>query len=93
MMGAFAVALALHHRNRTGQGQAVDSGLALTAGLLQSPYFLDFPGFQRNDPEGRELRGVSALPDCMRPLTAGFTCTARTMPPGAVCSSWPSFRP
>ena len=61
MMGAFAVALALHHRNRTGQGQAVDSGLALTAGLLQSPYFLDFTGFQRNDPEGRELRGLSAL--------------------------------
>ncbi len=61
MMGAFAVALALHHRNRTGQGQSVDSGLSLTAGLLQSPFFLDFPGFQRNEPEGRQLRGRSAL--------------------------------
>ena len=61
MMGAFAVALALHERNRTGRGQSVDSGLALTAGLLQSPYFLDFPGHQRNEPEGRGLQGRSAL--------------------------------
>ena len=61
MMGAYAVALALHERNRTGRGQSVDSGLALTAGLLQSPYFLDFRGHQRNEPEGRDLRGISAF--------------------------------
>ena len=61
MMGAYAVALALHERNRTGQGQSVDSGLALTAGLLQSPYFLDFAGHRRSEPEGRGLRGVSAF--------------------------------
>lgn len=61
MMGAYAVALALHERNRTGRGQSVDSGLALTAGLLQSPYFLDFAGHRRNEPEGRGLRGQSAL--------------------------------
>ncbi len=35
LMGAYAVALALHERNLSGQGQAVDSGLARTAGLLQ----------------------------------------------------------
>ena len=61
MMGAYAVALALHERNRTGRGQSVDSGLALTAGLLQSPYFLDFEGHQRSEPEGRGLRGISAV--------------------------------
>ncbi len=61
MMGAFAVALALHERNRTGRGQSVDSGLALTAGLLQSPYFLDFEGHRRQEPEGRGLRGNSAF--------------------------------
>lgn len=61
MMGAFAVALALHERNQTGQGQSVDSGLALTAGLLQSPYFLDFDGLERNEPEGRGLKGISAF--------------------------------
>ena len=61
MMGAYAVALALHERNRTGSGQSVDSGLALTAGLLQSPYFLDFEGHQREEPEGRGLRGISTF--------------------------------
>ena len=61
MMGAYAVALALHERNRTGRGQSVDSGLALTAGLLQSPYFLDFEGHQRSEPEGRGLRGISPV--------------------------------
>ena len=57
LMGAYAVALALHERNRTGQGQSVDSGLALTAGLLQSPYFLDYEGYQRQDLEGAAVRG------------------------------------
>ena len=61
LLGAYAVALALHERNRTGQGQSVDSGLALTAGLLQSPYFLDYEGYQRNEPEGLSVRGHSAL--------------------------------
>ena len=61
LLGAYAVSLALHERNITGRGQSVDGGLALTAGLLQSPYFLDFKGYQRQDPEGLEIRGFSAL--------------------------------
>ena len=60
LMGAYAVALAVHERNRTGQGQTVNSGLALTAGLLQSPYFLDYEGYERTEPEGLEVRGFSA---------------------------------
>ena len=60
LMGAYAVALALHERNRTGKGQSVDSGLALTAGLLQSPYFLDYAGYQRDDIEGVDARGYSS---------------------------------
>ena len=60
LMGAYAVALAVHERNRTGQGQTVNSGLALTAGLLQSPYFLDYEGYERNEPEGLGVRGFSA---------------------------------
>jgi crotonobetainyl-CoA:carnitine CoA-transferase CaiB-like acyl-CoA transferase len=60
LMGAYAVALAVHERNRTGEGQTVNSGLALTAGLLQSPYFLDYEGYQRDEPEGLEVRGFSA---------------------------------
>ncbi|MCH7713531.1 MAG: CoA transferase [Chloroflexi bacterium] len=61
LLGAYAVALALHERNRTGKGQSVDSGLTLTACLLQSPYFLDYQGYQRNEPEGLGARGDSAL--------------------------------
>ena len=61
LLGAFSIALALHERNRTGRGQSVDGGLALTACLLQSPYFLDYEGYQRDDPEGLDVRGFSAL--------------------------------
>ncbi|MDP7082812.1 MAG: CoA transferase [Dehalococcoidia bacterium] len=61
LLGAYAVALALLERNRTGEGQSVDCGLALTACLLQSPYFLDYAGFQRDEPEGLGVRGYSAL--------------------------------
>ena len=61
LLGAYSVALALNERQRTGLGQQVDGGLALTAGLLQSPYFLDFKDHQRAEPEGLDLRGHSAL--------------------------------
>ncbi|NQW22085.1 MAG: CoA transferase [SAR202 cluster bacterium] len=60
LMGAYAVALAVHERNITGKGQSVDSGLALTAALLQSPYFLDYEGYKRDEPEGLDVRGFSA---------------------------------
>jgi crotonobetainyl-CoA:carnitine CoA-transferase CaiB-like acyl-CoA transferase len=60
LMGAYAVALALHERHASHQGQAVDSGLALTASLLQSPFFLDYQGLQRQELEGPEVRGWSA---------------------------------
>lgn len=61
MMGAYAVGLALLERSRTGLGQKVDTGLALTAGLLQSPFFLDYEGFQRDELEGLGVKGESAL--------------------------------
>ena len=61
LLGAYSVALALHERRRTGRGQSVDGGLALTACLLQSPYFLDYEGYHRSEPEGLGVRGFSAL--------------------------------
>ncbi len=61
LLGAYSVALALHERNRTGRGQFVDGGLALTACVLQSPYFLDYEGYERSEPEGLSVRGMSAL--------------------------------
>ena len=71
LMGAYAVALALHECNQSGLGQSVDSGLALTAGLLQSPFFLDYEGFRRNEPEGRDVRGWSAA-SRLYPATDGW---------------------
>ena len=61
LLGAYSVALALRERQRTGRGQSVDGGLALTACMLQSPYFLDYEGHRRSEPEGLEVRGFSAL--------------------------------
>ena len=61
LIAAYGVALALLERGRSGVGQQVDTGLSLTAGLLQSPYFLDYKGYERHDPEGLSLRGFSAL--------------------------------
>lgn len=71
LMGAYAVALALHERHVSGQGQAVDSGLALTASLLQSPFFLDYQGLQRHELEGPEVRGWSAA-SCLYPTADGW---------------------
>jgi crotonobetainyl-CoA:carnitine CoA-transferase CaiB-like acyl-CoA transferase len=39
----------------------VDNGLTLTACLLQSPFFLGYPGLQRRELEGLGVRGYSAL--------------------------------
>lgn len=57
LMGAYAVALALMERRQSKQGQWVDTSLASTAGLLQSPFFMDYPGMQRCEPEGPQSWG------------------------------------
>lgn len=72
LLGAYSVALALHERQRTGRGQSVDGGLALTGCLLQSPYFLDFEGHQRSEPEGLGVRGFSALSRLYRAADGWF---------------------
>jgi crotonobetainyl-CoA:carnitine CoA-transferase CaiB-like acyl-CoA transferase len=60
-MGAYGVALALLHRGRTGQGQHVDSALAYTATMLQSPFMLDYEGKQWDEPSGQDARGSGPL--------------------------------
>lgn len=61
LMGAYGAGLALFERLRTGRGQSADTGLALTGCLMQSPYFISYKGFRRNDPTGPGVRGYSAL--------------------------------
>lgn len=57
-LGAYAVALALLHRARTGEGQHVATSLSHTATLLQSPFMLD-----HDDAHWDEARGQAAIGD------------------------------
>lgn len=58
---SYAVALALLHRNRTGEGQFVDSSLAYTASMLQSLLLQDYPGKKWDEPRGQEALGRGPL--------------------------------
>jgi crotonobetainyl-CoA:carnitine CoA-transferase CaiB-like acyl-CoA transferase len=60
-MGAYAVALALLHRQRTGQGQHVDTALAYTASILQSAFLQMYAGKQWDEPRGQDALGSSPL--------------------------------
>jgi crotonobetainyl-CoA:carnitine CoA-transferase CaiB-like acyl-CoA transferase len=60
-MGAYSVALALLHRQRTGEGQHVDSALAYTAMTLQSPFMQMYEGKQWDEPRGQERLGSGPL--------------------------------
>ncbi len=60
-MGAYGVALALLHRQRTGQGQHIDSALAYTAMTLQSPFMQLYEGKQWDEPRGQEALGSGPL--------------------------------
>jgi crotonobetainyl-CoA:carnitine CoA-transferase CaiB-like acyl-CoA transferase len=56
-MGAYAVALALLHRQRTGEGQHIDSSLAHTAMTLQSPFMQSYQGKTWDEPRGQDAPG------------------------------------
>jgi crotonobetainyl-CoA:carnitine CoA-transferase CaiB-like acyl-CoA transferase len=60
-MGAYAVALALLHRQRTGEGQHVDAALAYTACTLQSRFLQDYVGKRWDEPRGQEALGSGPL--------------------------------
>ncbi len=52
LLGAFGIALALFVRGRSGKGQHVDSALAYTACLLQSPFMSSYEGKTWDEPKG-----------------------------------------
>ena len=60
-MGAYGVALALLHRQRTGEGQHIDSALAYTAMTLQSPFMQLYEGKQWNETSGQDALGTGPL--------------------------------
>ena len=61
LMAAYAVALALYHRQRTGEGQHVKAALTYTACMLQTPFFQDYEGKVRDEPRGQEALGWAPL--------------------------------
>ena len=60
-MGAYGVALALLHRQRTGEGQHIDSALAYTAMTLQSPFMQLYEGKQWNETSGQDALGTGPM--------------------------------
>ena len=61
LMGAYGVALALFHRQRSGEGQHVKAALAYTACTLQSPFFQDYEGKVWDEPRGQDTLGWNPL--------------------------------
>jgi crotonobetainyl-CoA:carnitine CoA-transferase CaiB-like acyl-CoA transferase len=60
-MGAYAVALALLHRQHTGEGQHVDTALAYTAMIHQSPFMQVYDGKRWDEPGGQDSLGSGPL--------------------------------
>jgi len=61
LLGAYAVVMALMHRNKTGKGQHVDSALAYTATMMQSAMLQDYAGKKWDEPSGQEALGTGPL--------------------------------
>jgi crotonobetainyl-CoA:carnitine CoA-transferase CaiB-like acyl-CoA transferase len=61
LLGALAVGLALFHRQRTGDGQHVQTSLAAAATLLQASYLQSYEGKVWDEPSGPQARGWSPL--------------------------------
>ena len=77
-MGAYAVALALLHRQRTGEGQHVDSALAYTAMTLQSPFMQLYEGKRWDEPQGQATLGSGPLHRAYQARDGWFFLGART---------------
>jgi crotonobetainyl-CoA:carnitine CoA-transferase CaiB-like acyl-CoA transferase len=72
VMGAYAVALALLHRRRTGEGQHVVTSLAYTATALQSPYMNWYEGKTWDEPAGQDSLGAGPLQRLYRASDSWF---------------------
>ena len=58
LMAAYGVIMALLARERTGEGQKIDTALAYTASTFSSAYMVDFEGFAPNEIAGPEAKGT-----------------------------------
>src|SRR2546429_386946 len=76
-MGAYAVALALLQRQRTGEGQHVDTALAYTAMFHQSPIMQVYAGERWGEPSGPDRLGPAPLHRAYRARDGWFFIGAR----------------
>ncbi len=81
LMG-FALGLALYHRQRTGEGQAVEASLAHTGTYLQTPFLQLYAGKAWDEPSGQEARGDGPLQRFYRAADGWFFLAAQRRPAG-----------
>jgi crotonobetainyl-CoA:carnitine CoA-transferase CaiB-like acyl-CoA transferase len=77
ILGAFATALALYHRQATGRGQLASTSLVQAATCHQALFMFDFPGYQPAEPRGYYALGESALQRYYRAADRWFFLAAR----------------
>jgi crotonobetainyl-CoA:carnitine CoA-transferase CaiB-like acyl-CoA transferase len=61
VLTAFATALAIFHKTKTGQGQHVQTSLAQTATYHQTVFMLEYAGAVHEEPRGWEALGTGPL--------------------------------
>jgi crotonobetainyl-CoA:carnitine CoA-transferase CaiB-like acyl-CoA transferase len=87
VLTAFAVGLGLYHRQRTGEGQHVQSSLSQTATYHQTPYMLDYAGKVRDEPRGWTALGTGPLQRFYRAQDGWLFLGARPSEAGRVAAA------
>ena len=77
ILGAFATALALYHRQSTGRGQLASTSLVQAATYHQALFMFDFPGYRPAEPRGYFALGESPLQRYYRAADRWFFLAAR----------------
>jgi crotonobetainyl-CoA:carnitine CoA-transferase CaiB-like acyl-CoA transferase len=77
ILGAFATALALYHRQSTGQGQLASASLAQTATYHQAAFMFEVPGYSPAEPRGYLALGEGPLQRYYRARDRWFFLAAR----------------
>ncbi len=77
VLTTFGAALALYHRQRTGEGQHVSASLVQTGTYHQTPYMLDYKGHVATEPRGYEALGTGPLDRFYQASDAWFFLAGR----------------
>ncbi len=83
-MGAYAVALALLHKQKTGEGQHVFSALARTAMTLQSQHVAGYEDKIWDEPRGQDSLGSGPLQRLYQTADGWFFLGAKESQLGAL---------